>query len=104
MKKKLCVVMMCLGAILATVARADLVARYTFDDGTAADGSGNSNNGVLFGNVAPATDAERGAVMNFGGGRQFYTGGKQPQSECSCQPNHDSHVAEYPQYRNKAAD
>lgn len=71
MKKKLCVVMMCLGAILATVARADLVARYTFDDGTAADDSGNSNNGVLNGNVAPATDAERGAVMNFGGTDSF---------------------------------
>lgn len=74
MKKKLCVVMigLCFLTILGPITRADLVARYTFDDGTAADDSGNANNGILNGGVTVVTDTVRGPVLEFNGATGSY--------------------------------
>ncbi|MCE5187283.1 MAG: immunoglobulin domain-containing protein [Planctomycetaceae bacterium] len=73
MKKKLCVVMMglCFLALLGATPRADLVARYTFDEGTAADDSGNGNNGALNGSGATIVlDPVRGMVLDLNGDSQ----------------------------------
>lgn len=74
MKKKLFVVMIALLFLtsLGSVTRADLVARYTFDNGTADDDSGNGNNGVLNGGVTAVTDVNRGPVMQFDGAAGSY--------------------------------
>jgi hypothetical protein len=47
-------------------AQADLLAHYTFDDGTAADVTGNGNNGTLEG-TAQIVDSERGQVLSLDG-------------------------------------
>lgn len=68
MKRVMTMVVLGMGLLLITTsARADLVARYTFDDGTAADASGNANDGVIFGGVTSVDDAERGKVLSFDG-------------------------------------
>jgi len=68
MKKKLLVMtMLCVCFALASVARAELVARYTFDDGTAGDSSGNGLNGTLQGAAAVVNDGERGKVLQLAG-------------------------------------
>ena len=68
MKSVMNMVLLGMGLLLITTsARADLVARYTFDDGTAADASGNANDGVIFGGVTSVDDAERGKVISFDG-------------------------------------
>ena len=48
-------------------ARAERVARYTFDDSTANDSSGHGNNGTLLGNAAIVTDPVRGKVLSLTG-------------------------------------
>lgn len=74
MKKKLCVVMtgLCFLSVLGAVTRAEMVARYTFDDGTAADSSAYANNGVINGGVTAAVDPQRGQVLNFDGANGSY--------------------------------
>ncbi|MCE5185925.1 MAG: hypothetical protein LLF76_07350 [Planctomycetaceae bacterium] len=49
-----------------------LVARYTFESGTAADSSGSANHGVLNGGVSPVTDTHRGKVLSFDGANGSY--------------------------------
>ncbi|MBN2513048.1 MAG: immunoglobulin domain-containing protein [Sedimentisphaerales bacterium] len=53
-------------------ARADLVARYTFDDGTAVDSSGNGNDGTIVGGVTAVADAVQGNVLNYNGANGSY--------------------------------
>ena len=66
--KPLLVLMMglCFCGGLATVARADLLARYTFDDGTPNDSVGTFN-ATLTGGAAVADDPERGKVLQVNG-------------------------------------
>ena len=73
MKRVMTMVFLGMGLLLITAsARADLVARYTFDDGTAADSSGNANNGVIVGGVTSVDDAVRGKVISFDGANGSY--------------------------------
>lgn len=58
-------------AVLAASARAQPLIRYTFDDGTAADISGNGRHGVLLGDdsatASIVSDPVRGGVLKVGG-------------------------------------
>ncbi|HRS72274.1 MAG TPA: hypothetical protein P5175_10540 [Anaerohalosphaeraceae bacterium] len=44
-----------------------LVARFAFDNGTAADSSGYGNHGILYGGLTSIHDAQRGNVLSFDG-------------------------------------
>jgi hypothetical protein len=65
MKKSMLMVMIV--GFLASYAGAALVAEYTFNDGTAADSSGNSLDGMIQGAAAVIEDAERGKVLQLPG-------------------------------------
>lgn len=68
MKRVMTMVLLGVGLLLITAsAGAELVARYTFDDGTVADSSGNANDGVIVGGVTSVDDVERGKVISFDG-------------------------------------
>ena len=49
-----------------------LAVHLNFDDGTAADSSGNGNHGVLFGGVTAVNDPVRGGVLRFDGAAGSY--------------------------------
>ncbi|HML76033.1 MAG TPA: hypothetical protein PKB02_16200 [Anaerohalosphaeraceae bacterium] len=80
MKRLMRMVFLGLVLLLATApAGADMVARYTFDDGTAVDSSGNGNNGTIFGGVTAVTDA--GQCLKFQRCKwKLYSGCAQPLS------------------------
>ncbi|MBE0537527.1 MAG: hypothetical protein IH624_17825 [Phycisphaerae bacterium] len=66
MKKKLFLMMVSLCAAVGSVARADLLARYTFDDGTASDSVG-TYHATLTGGATIVEDAERGNALLVNG-------------------------------------
>jgi hypothetical protein len=55
------------GATPAAIVPGNPIARYTFDDSTANDASGNGNHGTLMGTAAIVTDAVRGKVLSLDG-------------------------------------
>ena len=59
-KKSILIGTFSLTCFFSITLQAQPLIRYTFDDGTAGDNSGNGNDGVLLGDAAVVADPERG--------------------------------------------
>ena len=59
------ILLLCISTATAIDLEKDLVAYYSFDDGTAKDNSGNGNDGVIYG--AKVVDGIKGKALYFDG-------------------------------------